>query len=96
MSFFLAMKRMVNLAEATLPPPPSVADFVAALERVNNATSDNVDALLGQLPVPDVKVKDLRKTYKAALRAFFDYKSCCDAWNVEHATLDDFFKGWAL
>eukprot|EP00667_Euglena_gracilis_P030859 EG_transcript_43523 len=89
------MLRLANLAECQMPSPPTVKEFVDALQKVKSP-AEEADTLLGEIPPPDlVPVKDYRRERMAAPSCFTEYMGVCAAHGVQHATLDECSLGWA-
>jgi hypothetical protein len=54
-----------------MPSPPSVAEVVAALQRVTVKPEQEVDALLGSLPQQTEEAKELRGKLQSSHEVFF-------------------------
>ena len=69
-------KRLSNLIDASLPPPPSVVEFVDALRNGHSARSE-VDPVHGICPSMK-QASGSEKTDNAAVRAFLEFIILCD------------------
>ena len=89
------MKRIANLMDASLPAPPTAADFTLVIQNAHSGTTD-VDPLLGEAAGPaSPKRSGTNSTEKAGVACFLDYVAVCAAHSVTHDTLDSLFMGWA-
>ncbi len=90
---FLMAKRLCNLIEASLPPPPAIPDFVAVMRAYMAPRPVVADPVHGVCDAPKI-AEGSEKTDRAAVRALLEFVALCDALGAKYDSLDDMFIGW--
>ena len=95
----MSAKRISNMLDAALRPPPSIEEFMAVIAALLEvpAANTNIDSLFGEAFDGSVSAKP-RGTVcvgKAACKAIATFHKLCKDKNKVYETLDDFMVGFA-